>query len=379
MENNNKTNRQLLEKIGKLNEKIPELEKYKTDRRQADEQLAAIYQNAPFIMILVDEERRVKKVNGAAIEFSGSLEEEMLGLRGGEALRCLHHIDDPKGCGFGPSCKECKVRGTVLDTFKTEKSYSHVEESLPFLIDGVEQELTLLISTVLLQHTNGPLVLVTIEDITERKQAEKTIKENEILLRQIINTSPICIFIKDKNGYYLLVNKRMAALHKTTPEALVGTSDLSLAEKWLTTKERIEQFRASEREVIDRNQPLFIPEEEFTYRNGSMRWFQTTKLPIALKNNPDCLMSVAVDITERKQTEDLIKTQRDLGLKLSSVHSLKETLRLCLEAAFDISKMDCGGIYLISDSGSLDLAYHKGLPASFLKSAYYFTIDTLFL
>jgi PAS domain S-box-containing protein len=167
-------------------------------------------------------------------------------------------------------------------------------------------------------------VVEFVRDITERKQAEETIKENEILLRKIIDTSPNCIYVKDRNGYYILVNKRMAELHKTTPEALVGTSDLSIAEKWLTTEEKIEQFRASERNVIDRNQPLFIPEEEFIYRDGTTKWFQTTKLPITLKNNPGCLMSVAVDITERKKAEKIQKTLFNISNTLNTVDNMQD-------------------------------------------------------
>ena len=91
MINNKKPKKDLFDEIGKLNDKITELEKNTIKGKQSVEQLTAIYQNAPFIMMLVDEERRVRKVNKATIEFADSVEEELIGLRGGEALRCLHN------------------------------------------------------------------------------------------------------------------------------------------------------------------------------------------------------------------------------------------------------------------------------------------------
>ena len=55
--------------------------------------------------------------------FANRPEEDMLGLRGGEALRCMNALNDPRGCGFSSECQVCNVRNTVLDTFKTRKNY----------------------------------------------------------------------------------------------------------------------------------------------------------------------------------------------------------------------------------------------------------------
>ena len=80
---------------------------------------------------------------------------------------------------------------------------------------------------------------------------------------------------------------------------------------------------------------------------------------------------------ERKQSEDFIRIQRDIALELNNVTSLSETLHVCLDATMRISGMDCGGIYLVDkDTGNLDLAFHKGLPEKFIKSASHFDADS---
>ena len=48
------------------------------------------------------------------------------------------------------------------------------------------------------------------------------------------------------------------------------------------------------------------------------------------------------EVADRKRIEDLIRIQRDLSVYLSAAAGLEEGLRLCLDAALDVSGMDCG-------------------------------------
>ncbi len=141
--------------------------------REHEDELAAIYDAAPLIIMLVDEERRVRKVNKFAEQFAGTPAASILGLRGGEALHCLHALDDPQGCGFGPHCQHCMVRRSVLDTLETGRSHNQVEVSLPFAVEGKAQDLMFLLSTTRVKVRGQPRVLVTLQDITARKQAER--------------------------------------------------------------------------------------------------------------------------------------------------------------------------------------------------------------
>ncbi|MFZ4398977.1 MAG: PAS domain S-box protein [Bacteroidales bacterium] len=150
-------------------------------------------------------------------------------------------------------------------------------------------------------------------DITERKLAEEKLKENEESLRIIFNTSPSAIYIKDHNGVYLMVNNKFAERHNTIPSKMVGLQDISFAKKWLTNTEQIEKFRASERKVIENKETLFIPDEKFVYNDGTIKWYQSTKSQITIKDNPNYLMCVSTDISELKLKEqDLIKASEQI-------------------------------------------------------------------
>ena len=151
--------------------------------KEQEDQLATIYENAPLIMVLLDRDRRVRRMNKLAEQFAGREASELIGKYGGEALGCLNALDDPKGCGFGPHCQECTVRRTVLDTFETGRSHHQVEACLPFAVDGKAQEVTFLLCTAHLTVQGQPQVLVTIQDISERKRMEEAQKYSEEKLR----------------------------------------------------------------------------------------------------------------------------------------------------------------------------------------------------
>jgi len=142
--------------------------------RESEAELSTILSSVPLLILTMDPERRVLKANAAAAEFAGRGVQEMAGLRGGEALRCLHSFDDPRGCGFGHSCQSCKVRHSVLSTFETGDNHYEVECHLPFMRGGEQEEVTFLLSTVLLNIPRRQ-VLVCIEDISARKKAEEEI------------------------------------------------------------------------------------------------------------------------------------------------------------------------------------------------------------
>ena len=140
--------------------------------RDNEEELKAIYDNMPLVMLLVDGERRVCKANKFAGQFAGASPDDLIGQRSGEGLNCVHSLDDPRGCGFGPDCGNCAVRLAVLDTVTTGRSYSQMETTLSVRAAEVERDVAILLSTTKLDVQGRPRVLVTMQDISEPKRAE---------------------------------------------------------------------------------------------------------------------------------------------------------------------------------------------------------------
>ncbi|MBD3172490.1 PAS domain S-box protein, partial [Candidatus Bathyarchaeota archaeon] len=162
--------------LGILGRDITEQKRLEEEKERAYAELAAIYDSSPIIMILVDEDRRVRAANHVSSKFAQRHIEEMMGLRGGEALRCIHHLDNPKGCGYGEACEECTIRNLVLDTHKTGTKHDQVETSLTVSQGEENKSMNLLVSTAPILVESESLVLVSIQDITELKQKEKKLR-----------------------------------------------------------------------------------------------------------------------------------------------------------------------------------------------------------
>lgn len=146
-----------------------------------------------------------------------------------------------------------------------------------------------------------------------RDRAEAALRASEELLRQVLDTSPNCVFVKDHDGKYILANEAVAGLYGVPLEKIIGMTDCDLAEMSKSSMEAAERSMADDLEVIESKQSQFTPEELFVLGDGTTKWFQVTRMPLVRENTPDCVLVVAVDITERKRAEELMRQQERLA------------------------------------------------------------------
>ena len=144
--------------------------------------LSAVFETAPFIMMVVNEEGRVQSINRAGATFSGRRQEELLGVLGGEVLGCIHSFDGV-GCYRESLCVNCPIRSRVVRTFETGEPVFSEEGMFAVRKGAQEANLHFLISTALLKVDDTDAVLITLEDITDRKSAEE---EKSLLQRQLL-------------------------------------------------------------------------------------------------------------------------------------------------------------------------------------------------
>jgi PAS domain S-box-containing protein len=89
----------------------------------------------------------------------------------------------------------------------------------------------------------------------------------------------------------------------------------------------------------------------------------------------DGVTIVCRDISERREAQNLLIAQRDLGIALSAVSSLEKAWQLCIDSATAISGMEAAGVYVLNEDSGFDLAAHKGLKEEFLEQVKHLPAD----
>ena len=139
------------------------------------------------------------------------------------------------------------------------------------------------------------------KELLERKLTDEALQREKTLLRCIIDSASDLIFIKDLNGAYLGCNKASEELIGLPESAQLGKTDFDFFDR-----EKAEQIRSNDQEVLSSKRPIRI-EEWQDFPNGRRILLDTQKVPFY---GPDGeiqgLVGVCRDITERKRAEEAI-------------------------------------------------------------------------
>ncbi|WP_280585936.1 PAS domain-containing protein [Halorubrum sp. Boch-26] len=150
------------------------------------------------------------------------------------------------------------------------------------------------------------------QNITERKEYETALEATREELRKIIDLVPDLVFVKNREGEYLLANEATAEAYGKTPEEVEGRSEGDI----IPEVDDSAEFRQDDLEVIESGEPKAIGEETLTTADGETRILQTTKIPYKMpETGEDAVLGYARDVTDLKEYERTVEEQRD-SLKL---------------------------------------------------------------
>ncbi len=171
-----------------------------------------------------------------------------------------------------------------------EQLESQTEELKNFrehLMDLVEERtMELVNSNRSLQH-----------EVTERKQAETSLKESENKCRILVDYLPQGIYLKNRNSVYVYCNDNFARDLNIKAGDIVGKTDYDLF-----PQEIAEKNRSEDREIIRSGKPLDI--EERHVKDGQERVIEKFKMPTRNEiGGVNGILGILWDVTERVRLE----------------------------------------------------------------------------
>ena len=132
-------------------------------------------------------------------------------------------------------------------------------------------------------------------------EALDDLAESKSLLQATLDYTPNGIAIKDLEGRYILINRRLEQVIGMSSAAAKGKTDLELF-----PREVAERFRNNDRIVRDTMAPLIT--EERAQRHEAARIFLVNKFPLLEDNGRAfALCAIWSDITERKHAEEALR------------------------------------------------------------------------
>ncbi len=154
---------------------------------------------------------------------------------------------------------------------------------------------------------NNPIrVEGLMRDITERKKAEEKIEYNENRYQTIFNSAPIGFMLEDEKGKIIDLNEIMCEIFGYTKKELVGSSVLDklvLPEYHELARENIKRLIQGEDLEFDIKTPT---------KTGKIKYYHLKETNIILPDGSKGIISMNLDITERKRLENNLKEKNIL-------------------------------------------------------------------
>lgn len=257
-----------------------------TERRRTEDtlrQLSLAVEQSPVSVVITDPETNVTYVNPKFTEVSGYKAEEVLGKKAGILKSGLTSPDVYRDLWSalkqgrewrGEFCNR-KKNGDIFWESMTIRSITDEKGAIAHY-------------------------LAIKEDITERRQAREELRASRQMLQSILDAIPQRVFWKDKNSVFLGCNRPFATdAGVDSPAAIIGKNDYDLP-----SADRAEQYRADDRQVMERRTAKLNFHERHTRPDGSELWLQTNKMPLFdLHGQVTGVVGTYEDITERKHAE----------------------------------------------------------------------------
>jgi signal transduction histidine kinase len=148
-------------------------------------------------VVVLNRQRQILVANSELMRNLAPGTAELVGLRAGEALGCVHAWQGPGGCGTSPECSRC---GAVLAVLESQRDRVPVERECLMTVSRGErtEALELRVRASQLEIAGERFTLVGLRDISAEKRREAL---ERVFLHDVANTiSPLLVWAELLEG-----------------------------------------------------------------------------------------------------------------------------------------------------------------------------------
>lgn len=172
--------------------------------------------------------------------------------------------------------------------------------------------LELLASQSAISLENAMLYSELEQENAERRRAEQALRANQATLQAIVDNSTAAVYLKTREGRYVLVNRHAGWFMGVPSHELLGKTDTAFF-----SPSTVEALQRNDWHVLDTGTPLEC-EEELEMPDGR-HTFLSVKFPLGDDVMPGVLCGISTDITERKRLERAERFLAEASRKLMAL------------------------------------------------------------
>ncbi|MBK9291948.1 MAG: HAMP domain-containing histidine kinase [Bacteroidetes bacterium] len=151
------------------------------------ENLSDIVNGLPYIALILNKHRQLVFTNNYLVELLGAKDvKELLGLRPGELINCVHATENEGGCGTSESCRYCGAVNAIMECLRTGQRAQGECRITARQPDSTEISHDFFVSASPFSYKGEDYVILSFNDISNEKRRKLLEK---IFFHDILNTA----------------------------------------------------------------------------------------------------------------------------------------------------------------------------------------------